>query len=194
MVSLQRLSRPLLLDRLRKGRFIKRLSDGEGNLEGYNFLGIELYKPLVEEALTRCKQHESTGENLHYIAGRADRVLEKVGSTLPNLQRVTIQFSDPWGERHMNRRMVDPSLATRIAALLPKAGRVYISSDFEEVATSIQLLSCDQGHSTSTNRLRRDCAEAGRLAGRCQPSACQRSETKSARWRGRMWRLLLCRK
>lgn len=128
---------PLLMDvGCARGRFVRRLAQGEGALEGYNYLGIELYEPIVEQALAWRDAHIPCPGNLHYIAGPADRALAKLGPTLPNLQVVTIQFSDPWGERHANRRMVDASFAAAVAALLPPGGRVYVSSDHEDLATS----------------------------------------------------------
>src|SRR5258708_18667078 len=76
-----------------RGRFILRMATAEPN---WNFLGIEIREPLVDEANRIASETNLT--NLHYIFCNAMLWLDKLLSGIPlgRLQMVTIQFPDPW--------------------------------------------------------------------------------------------------
>lgn len=101
----------------------------------WNYLGVEIRQPLVDEANRIASQEGLT--NLHYAFCNAmlwlDRLLEDVPPGI--LQAVTIQFPDPWfKKKHAKRRMVTPEMVDTIARHLAPGGRVFIQTDIEFLA------------------------------------------------------------
>lgn len=104
----------------------------------WNFLGIEIREPLVEQANQQRTELGLT--NLCFLSGNANTSLRSLLG--PNsLQAVTIQFPDPWFKRrHQKRRLVQPPLVVDLAACLRPGGRIFVQSDIQEVAAEI----CDR--------------------------------------------------
>jgi len=101
----------------------------------WNFLGLEIREPLVSEANELRSQLGLT--NLHYLFINVNNELQPLLRAFPAgaLQRVTIQFPDPWFKnRHRKRRMVQPQLVADLAQHLPIGGDVFLQSDRESVA------------------------------------------------------------
>ncbi|WP_035992464.1 tRNA (guanosine(46)-N7)-methyltransferase TrmB [Leptolyngbya sp. KIOST-1] len=108
----------------------------------WNFLGLEIRKPVVESAQKR--QQEAGLSNLHFMYCNVNislrALLESWGDQNP-LQQVSIQFPDPWfKKRHQKRRVLQPELVATLAEFLPPGGRVVVQSDVEEVAVDM----CDR--------------------------------------------------
>ncbi|PSR18738.1 tRNA (guanosine(46)-N7)-methyltransferase TrmB [filamentous cyanobacterium CCP3] len=108
----------------------------------WNFLGLEIRKPVVESAQKR--QQETGLSNLHFMYCNVNislrALLEGWGDQNP-LQQVSIQFPDPWfKKRHQKRRVLQPELVSTLAQFLPTGGRVVVQSDVEEVAVDM----CDR--------------------------------------------------
>jgi tRNA (guanine-N7-)-methyltransferase len=130
-------TKPLHLDiGCAKGRFLLKMATVELN---WNYLGLEIREPLVEEA------NESKGlaqlENLHYLFCNANNSLNPILSSLPvgTLQRVTIQFPDPWFKnRHAKRRVVQPEMLEVLANYLVSGGVVFVQSDVEAIAVEMR--------------------------------------------------------
>jgi tRNA (guanine-N7-)-methyltransferase len=84
----------------------------------WNFLGLEIREPLVIDA---NKLRDELGlTNLHYLFCNVNNSAQSLLSSLPNksLERVTIQFPDPWFKnRHAKRRVVQPGISRRIGKL-----------------------------------------------------------------------------
>jgi tRNA (guanine-N7-)-methyltransferase len=123
-------AKSLLLDvGCARGRFLLRMAEAEPK---WNYLGVEIREPLVEEA---NRLAEEVGlDNLHYAFCNAmlwlDRLLDGVPPGI--LQTVTIQFPDPWfKKRHSKRRMVNPEMVDTIAKHLTPGGRVFVQTDIE---------------------------------------------------------------
>lgn len=133
------LTQPLHLDiGCGKGRFLLSMATLEPN---WNFLGVEIREPLVQEA--NHWRHELGLTNLHYVFCNVNNSLRSLLSSLPSgtLQRVTIQFPDPWFKnRHAKRRVVQPQLVAELAAYLASEGIVFLQSDVKEVAEEM----CDR--------------------------------------------------
>ncbi|BAY37411.1 hypothetical protein NIES2111_17480 [Nostoc sp. NIES-2111] len=133
------LDQPLHLDiGCARGRFVLQMAQVETN---WNFLGLEIREPLVVEANQLSSQLGLT--NLHYLYCNANNSLQPLLSSLPTgiLQRVTIQFPDPWFKtRHAKRRVVQPELVADIANYLVVGGVVFLQSDMEFVAVEM----CDR--------------------------------------------------
>lgn len=133
------LTQPLFLDiGCARGNFILKMAQIETN---WNFLGLEIREPLVEEA---NQQRDELGlKNLHYLFSNANNSISHLLSSLPPgiLQRVAIQFPDPWfKKRHHKRRVVQPEMVNELATYIAPNGSVFIQSDIKEVAVEI----CDR--------------------------------------------------
>lgn len=119
-----------------KGRFLLRMATLEPN---WNFLGLEIREPLVLEANNWRDELGLT--NLHYLFCNVNNSLSSLLSSLPDrtLQRVTIQFPDPWfKKRHTKRRIVQPQLVEELATYLTPGGIVFLQSDIEAVAAQMR--------------------------------------------------------
>ncbi|MEB3288738.1 MAG: tRNA (guanosine(46)-N7)-methyltransferase TrmB [Leptolyngbya sp.] len=102
----------------------------------WNFLGLEIRKPLVEQAQRHKEELGLT--NLHLMFCNANLsfrpLMESWGEANP-LQQISIQFPDPWfKKRHQKRRVLQPALVNDLAHFLPVGGRVVIQSDVEDLA------------------------------------------------------------
>jgi tRNA (guanine-N7-)-methyltransferase len=119
-----------------RGRFLLSMAKIEPN---WNFLGLEIREPLVIEA---NKWRDELGlTNLHYLFCNVNNSLRSLLSSLPkgSLQRVTIQFPDPWFKnRHAKRRIVQPELVVELAEFLIPGGIVFLQSDIEFVAVEMR--------------------------------------------------------
>ena len=115
-----------------RGRFILKMAAAE---PAWNFLGVEIREPLVEEANRIGVENALT--NLHYKFCNAMLLLDKLLEKLPPglLQTVTIQFPDPWfKKKHAKRRMVNRELVDTVVEKLAEDGRVFVQTDIEFLA------------------------------------------------------------
>lgn len=130
---------PLLIDiGCARGRFLLRMAEAE---QSWNYLGIEIREPLVDEANRLAA--EGALSNLHYQFCNAmfwlDRLLERIPEG--RLQAVTIQFPDPWfKKRHAKRRMVNAELVEAVVAKLAGGGRIFVQTDIEFLADEMFTL------------------------------------------------------
>lgn len=126
-------AKALLLDiGCARGRFLLRMAEAE---PAWNYLGVEIREPLVEEANRLAA--EAGLSNLHYAFCNAMLWLEKLLEGIPAgvLQAVTIQFPDPWfKKKHAKRRMVNQEMVDTIAKRLAPGGNVFIQTDIEFLA------------------------------------------------------------
>lgn len=131
------LDQPLHLDiGCGRGQFL--LSLAQQQLD-WNFLGLEIREPLVIQALQL--RDELNLPNLHFIFCNVNNFLQPLLSSLPTgvLQRVTIQFPDPWfKKRHQKRRVVQPEVVDLLTEFLAIGGAVLLQSDVEAVALEMQ--------------------------------------------------------
>jgi tRNA (guanine-N7-)-methyltransferase len=130
-------NQPLHLDiGCAKGQFVLQMAQIEPN---WNFLGLEIREPLLIEANKLRSELGLT--NLHYLFCNVNNSLRSLLSSLPigTLQRVTIQFPDPWFKtRHAKRRVVQPELVAELAHYLAVGGVVFLQSDMEFVAVEMR--------------------------------------------------------
>ena len=131
------LTQPLHIDiGCGKGRFLSSMATLEPN---WNFLGLEIREPLVHEAINWRNDLGLT--NLHYLFCNVSNSLPSILNSLPpgTLQRVTIQFPDPWFKnRHSKRRVVQPELVAELATYMSAGGIVFLQSDIEAVAMEMR--------------------------------------------------------
>ncbi|NEQ98164.1 MAG: tRNA (guanosine(46)-N7)-methyltransferase TrmB [Cyanothece sp. SIO2G6] len=105
----------------------------------WNFLGLEIRKPLVDFA--NAQQQVMGLGNLYFLFGNVTASLHTLLASLPDqsLQRVTIQFPDPWFKRrHHKRRVVQPELVDTLAQYLVPGGWLFVQSDIEGVAVEMR--------------------------------------------------------
>ncbi|OYE06058.1 tRNA (guanosine(46)-N7)-methyltransferase TrmB [Nostoc sp. 'Peltigera membranacea cyanobiont' 232] len=130
-------NQPLHLDiGCAKGQFLLNMAKIEPN---WNYLGLEIREPLVVEA--DKLRFELGFTNLHYLFCNVNNSLDSLLSSLPlgSLQRVTIQFPDPWFKtRHAKRRVVQPELVAELATYLAVGGVVFVQSDMEFIAVEMR--------------------------------------------------------
>ena len=128
--------RPLHLDiGCARGRFLLNLAP---QCPDWNFLGVEIREPLVIEANQIAEQRGLN--NLCFLFGNINVEPAQFFEALPQpLQRVSIQFPDPWfKQRHLKRRVAQPELVTAIAKFLSPNGEVFLQSDVESVAQEMK--------------------------------------------------------
>jgi tRNA (guanine-N7-)-methyltransferase len=130
-------NQPLHLDiGCAKGQFLLNIASIEPN---WNYLGLEIREPLVVEA--NKLRSELALTNLHYLFCNVNNSLDSLLSSFPagSLQRVTIQFPDPWFKsRHAKRRVVQPELVEELASYLAVGGVVFVQSDMEFIAVEMR--------------------------------------------------------
>jgi len=133
------LAQPLHLDiGCARGQFVLEMAQ---QFPRWNFLGLEIREPLVVQA--NKLREEARLTNLHYLSCNANNSLRSLLQSLPAgaLQRVSIQFPDPWfKKRHQKRRVVQPELVAGLAEFLIPGGTVFLQSDVEAVAIEM----CDR--------------------------------------------------
>lgn len=131
--------KPLLLDvGCARGRFLLRMAEAEPS---WNYLGVEIREPLVEEANRLSAEAGLT--NLHYSFCNAMLWLDRLLQGIPDgvLQKVTIQFPDPWfKKKHAKRRMVNEEMVETIARHLAPGGSVFVQTDIEFLAQEMFAL------------------------------------------------------
>ena len=128
-----------------KGDFVREMAR---QVPEWNFLGLEIREPLVERALLRHEKAVQSGasRNLHFIFCNANNSLKPVLAAYPGeLERVSIQFPDPWfKKRHQKRRVVQPELVAVLAELMSgpmsESSWVWLQSDIEAVCADM----CDR--------------------------------------------------
>ena len=125
-------TQPLHLDiGCAKGQFLLEMAKIEPS---WNYLGLEIRSVLVDDAILTTRKLNLT--NLHYLFCNVNNTLTPLLKSLfpGTLQRVTIQFPDPWFKnKHHKRRVVQPELVNDLATYLAIGGEVFIQSDIEEV-------------------------------------------------------------
>ncbi|MEY3735498.1 MAG: tRNA ((46)-N7)-methyltransferase TrmB, partial [Cyanobacteriota bacterium] len=107
-----------------RGRFLLALAPQEA---GVNHLGVEIRRALVQAA--EAERSSLALANLHFLFCNANVSLEAWLAALPAglLQRVTIQFPDPWfKKKHHKRRVLQPALLLAIAAALPAGAELFL--------------------------------------------------------------------
>ncbi|MEM6425561.1 MAG: tRNA (guanosine(46)-N7)-methyltransferase TrmB [Cyanobacteria bacterium P01_D01_bin.128] len=130
------LDRPLHLDiGCGRGQFLFAMAKQQPE---WNYLGLEIRAPLVTQALDSRDQQQLT--NLHFVFCNANITLQTLFTPWPNcpLQRVSIQFPDPWfKKRHQKRRVVQPALVDELATLMCPGADAVLQSDIEAVAVEM---------------------------------------------------------
>jgi tRNA (guanine-N7-)-methyltransferase len=130
-------TQPLHLDiGCARGKFLIEMAELHPQI---NFLGLEIRKPLVDEANEDRDRLNLT--NLHFLFCNINISFSPLLQSLPTevLKWVTIQFPDPWfKQRHIKRRVVQPELVDALATYLIKESIIFVQSDVESVAIEMR--------------------------------------------------------
>jgi tRNA (guanine-N7-)-methyltransferase len=124
--------RPIHLDiGSARGRFLLALAQREPER---NYLGVEIRRALVQAA--EADRRALGLEHLHYLFCNANVSLEAWLARLEvgQLERVTLQFPDPWfKKKHHKRRVLQPPLLLAVAAALAPGRHLFMQSDVPAV-------------------------------------------------------------
>ena len=127
-----------------RGRFLLALAQRQPER---NHLGVEIRRALVEAA-EADRQALGLG-NLHVLFCNANVSLQDWLRALPTglLERVSIQFPDPWfKKKHHKRRVLQPALLLALAEALGPGRELFIQSDVLAVITPmVQLIEASGG-------------------------------------------------
>jgi len=141
-----------------RGRCLLGLAELQPN---WNHLGVEIRRPLVQSADRDAQACEHS--NVRVLFCNANISLEGWMAALPpdRLQRVSIQFPDPWFKRrHRKRRVLQPPLLQAIAAALQPGRELFLQSDVPEVIEPMvaltELSGCFDRPSEDARPWRRD--------------------------------------
>ena len=124
--------RPIHLDiGCARGRCLLALAQAEPQR---NYLGVEIRRALV--AAAEADRQALNLQHLRYLFCNANVSLEQWLGRLAagQLDRVTIQFPDPWFKtRHHKRRVLQPPLLLALAAALAPGRELFLQSDVPAV-------------------------------------------------------------
>lgn len=100
-----------------------------------DFIGLEVRKPLVEQAASR-----KTDLGLTNVAVLYANASENIALAPPGVvQRYHVHFPDPcFKKRHWKRRILQPKTVRRMAELLPIGGEIYAQSDVLPLAEEMR--------------------------------------------------------
>ena len=103
-----------------------------------NYLGIEVYRPGVENVL-----HVLDEENLPNVRVYSEDALQVLEKNLPDasLDAILLFFSDPWPKRcHHKRRLVRSLFIDLISNRLRQGGYFHFATDWEDYAEHVAKL------------------------------------------------------
>lgn len=101
------------------------------NLPDRDIVGLEVRKPLVEQAMARRDREGLKNAHIYYASSNDNLALAPPGV----IELFTVQFPDPcFKKRHQKRRILQPKIVRLMAELLPIGGRIYAQSDVKPLA------------------------------------------------------------
>ncbi|GAX81665.1 hypothetical protein CEUSTIGMA_g9093.t1 [Chlamydomonas eustigma] len=142
---------PILLDiGCAKGRWLRSMATCplfEAEHGRHNFLGVELFTPLV---ISANEWRDNAGlRNLHYLAANISFAFPALVASLPpkTVSKVCIQFPDPWrvDGKHAARRTLNTTLAQQLCHTLPEGSHLYLASDCLVTAEDMRRTMIDTG-------------------------------------------------
>jgi tRNA (guanine-N7-)-methyltransferase len=121
-----------------RGQFLLAMAEQHPD---WNHVGLEIREPLVISA--ERERHRRDLDNVRFLFSNATVNLPAWLDELPAglLQRVTIQFPDPWFKRrHRKRRVLQPPLLAAICRALAVGGEMFLQSDVPEAILPMEEL------------------------------------------------------
>jgi len=100
----------------------------------WNYLGIEIREKLVKNAKLKVLEREIN--NLHFLFGNANNILDNIQSKIiiKNLKSISFNFPDPWfKKRHYKRRVIQPEFMNILSNSLQKGTLIFIKTDVKDL-------------------------------------------------------------
>jgi len=100
----------------------------------WNYLGIEIREKLVKTAKLKVREREIN--NLHFVFGNANNILNDVQSKfiIKNLKSISFNFPDPWfKKRHIKRRVIQPEFINFLSNSLQKGTLIFVKTDVRDL-------------------------------------------------------------
>lgn len=137
------LSRPFWIDLgSAAGEFLIQMGDTDPS---WNYLGLEIRKPMVDIALQR---RDAAGvRNVHFMYANILFHLDDVLASLPagSVRRVTVLFPDPHLKRRKHKwRQLQPSVLGVLACHLPPGAELHFATDVPQLYCDTTELLADQ--------------------------------------------------
>ncbi len=112
------------------------------NYPDWNFLGLEIRKPVTATCLRRREQ-KGLNKNLYFVCCNCNvdmnRLLNDARNAGATVDRISIQFPDPHLKlRHRKRRVMQPNLARCIENHLSPGGQLFMQSDMLDVVSEMR--------------------------------------------------------
>lgn len=132
-------TRPIHLDiGCARGRFLLAMAQAEPQR---NYLGLEIRLPLVEAAEAEREARQLGHARILYANANVSLGAWLAQLEPGQLERVSIQFPDPWFKhRHHKRRVLQPALLHALAGGLLPGRELFIQSDVEQVVLPMVAL------------------------------------------------------
>jgi tRNA (guanine-N7-)-methyltransferase len=106
-----------------KGQFITSLAMQNPNI---NYIGIEKYSSVLLRAIEKREEYE--GKNLYFLRFDAESITDIFAPS--EVDRIYLNFSDPWPkDRHSRRRLTSSEFLARYDQFLVKDGYVAFKTD-----------------------------------------------------------------
>lgn len=113
-----------------KGRFISQMS---GLYPQYNFIGVDMYDELLRRASEKARAvWEAKGEESPPNLALLRANIEEIETMFEpgELQRIYLNFSDPWPKsKHARRRLTHPRFLAKYVELLNEHGEIHFKTD-----------------------------------------------------------------
>lgn len=120
-------------------------SSASKNQQQYNFLGLEIFPPIVVAANAGVAAAPSlsplTG-HLHFVQCNAVKSLEslQLHEAAKAIALLCVQFPDPWNnaKKAEKKRLLREEFARSVARTLPVGACLYIATDYPELASAMR--------------------------------------------------------
>jgi len=110
----------------------KTLTHMAANNPGTNYVGIEVHRPGVGNALLQIEE-----QSLNNVRVICEDAVEVINQHIPDqsLSAIYIFFPDPWHKkRHHKRRIIQPSFVEQLRQKLQANGILHYATDWEDYA------------------------------------------------------------
>ncbi|OMF38704.1 tRNA (guanosine(46)-N7)-methyltransferase TrmB [Paenibacillus sp. FSL H8-0548] len=117
-----------------KGRFISQMSARYPHI---NFIGVDMYDELLRRASEKARiiweqKGESHPPNLALLRANIENIETMFAPG--ELERVHLNFSDPWPKsKHARRRLTHPRLVAKYIELLNERGEIHFKTDSQSL-------------------------------------------------------------
>lgn len=118
-----------------KGRFISEMSRIHPDV---NFIGIDMYDELIRRASEKAREAHTDEDgscdlsNIRLVRGNIEKIEEMFAEN--ELERIYLNFSDPWPKkRHARRRLTHQGFVRKYIQLLNDRGEIHFKTDSQSL-------------------------------------------------------------